>query len=438
MSIETTRRAFLATALAVGGVTSRPFHGEAAVGQTSVRPRAVKQGPDALAIALLDVHWQLLKPLAAQFTEISGIEIAATALDYDDLYGQISLALTQRASTFDVVFLVDPWIPQFASFLAPIELPSSLVDAMAPVAIDLSRFPEASRSCAMPWLGEIQCFALRADWLASVGQQPPESWDEVVQTAAAVAAGIDPESDLAAFGTRTQMGHDLVESFLPILRGYGKAVVDPETSVPQLDTPPALAAMQTFLELVGYGPIESAATGEPTNAERFAAGKLSMMANFWSSDLLAARAGDASSDAGPIVCGLQPSQPGVLRQSMTGFWFAGLPVGSVQPEPARAFVDWLASESVQRMLPGAALPPIRLDVLNDEELGATYPDLPEMGTMLERAMPRPRSPFYPQLVQLLATELQKAVSGDVSGADALKNANLAIRQFLVREGVITS
>lgn len=438
MSIETTRRALLATALAWGGVVSRRLESKAAAGQRPIRPRAGQQDSNPLAIALLDDHWQALEPLAKQFTETSGIEIMATALNYDDLYGQVSLALTQRASTFDTVFLVDPWIPQFASFLAPIELSPSLVDAPAPVAIDLSRYPEAGRTCAMPWLGEIQFFVLRTDWLANAGQPPPENWDETVEATTAVAAGIDPENQLAAFGSRTRTGHDLVESFLPILRGYGKDLIDPNTSVPQLDTEPALAAMKTFLALVGYGPIESVATGEPSNAERFIAGQISMMANFWSSDLLAASAIDASADAGPIASKLQPSQPGLPRQAMTGIWLAGIPVGSVQPELARAFVDWVVSEPIQRLLPGVGLPPVRLDVLNDRELVTNFPELATVSAMLERATPRPRSPFYPQLEQLLATELQNALSGNVSGSDALRNANVAIRQFLVREGVIAS
>ncbi len=98
MSIETTRRALLATALAWGGVTSRRLESKAAAGQRPIRPRAGQQDSNPLAIALLDDHWQALEPLAKQFTETSGIEITATALNYDDLYGQVSLALTQRAS----------------------------------------------------------------------------------------------------------------------------------------------------------------------------------------------------------------------------------------------------------------------------------------------------------------------------------------------------
>jgi len=438
MSIETTRRAFLATALAIGGVALGPRESGASAGRPMPRSRAGKQNADTLAIALLDVHWQALEPLTKQFTETSGLEIVATPLGYDDLYGQISLALTQRASTFDVVFLADPWIPQFASFLSPIELPTALRSTLAPVAIDISRYPDASPSCAIPWLGDTQFFAIRSDWLHRANRQPPQSWDETVGTAAAVAEGIDPESDLAAFGSRTRTGHDLVQSFLPILRGYGKGLVDPETSVPQLGTPPALAAMETFLLLAGYGPAESAAKGEPTNAERFAAGQVSMMANYWSSDLLAAHASDATATAGPISSDLQPSQPGVSRQAITGIWLAGIPVGSLRPAAGRAFADWLVSEATQRSLPAVRLPPVRLDVLNDQRILVDYPELAVVRMFLERATPRPRSPFYQQLAQLLATELQKAVSGDVSGADALKNANVAIRQFLVREGVIAS
>jgi ABC-type glycerol-3-phosphate transport system substrate-binding protein len=58
--------------------------------------------------------------------------------------------------------------------------------------------------------------------------------------------------------------------------------------------------------------------------------------------------------------------------------------------------------------------------------------------MLGAATPRSRSPFYPQLEQLVGAELQRAVSGDETGDVAMKNANVALREFLVREGVLTA
>lgn len=389
-----------------------------------------------LAIALLDDHWKLLQPLVEAYGERAGVEFDATPLSYEDLYIQLSLILTQRADTYDVVFLPDPWVPQFASFLTALDVPPDSLEAFVPVASAVSRFPEDARPVALPVIGEAQFFVARADWLEQEEQTAPETWDETVEAASTIAAQLDPDEERAAFGMRTLASRQLAESFIPILRGYGKALIDLDTSIPQLDTPEALEAMDTFLVLAGLSPAESAAVGDPSNAERFELGDICMMSNFWSSELLSTRSATVEGEPGAITSTLQPAQGSIPRKTMTGIWLAGIPVGSLFPDAARAFLDWLISDDLQRQLPALALPPVRTDVFSDADLVGMFPDLPTIGEMLSVAVPRPRSPFYPQLEQLLGNEIGKALSGDASGADAMKNANIAIREFLVREGVL--
>ena len=389
-----------------------------------------------LAVAMLDRHWEAIEDLVDAYTSDAGIELKVTPLGYDELYTQLSLALTQRASTFDVVLMADPWIPQLASFLNPLEVTSDEADAFVPTSFELGRYPAESQACALPWLGETQFFVLRPEWLDSASQTPPETWDETVECATAIAGQLEPDGELAAYGIRSLDDHQVVESFLPVLRGYGKDLIDGETSVPQLDTDEALAATQAFLELAALSPGESAAVDAQDNAERFGAGQIALMANFWSSDLLTART--ASSEAGPLASTLQPAQSEADHQAMTGVWMAGIPSGSLLPDDARAFLGWLTGLDLQMQLPELSLPPVRTDVLQDAVLTEQFPDLPVLLDMLERATSRPRSPFYPQLEQLVAAELQRALAGEQSGDEAMKNANVALRQFLVREGVLTA
>ncbi len=436
-----TRRSILSAAVALAGplpfIASVDAAGDR---QDSRRPVSMQSAPE-LSIAVLATHWTALQPLVEAYEESTGIDVDATPLGYDDLYTQTSLALTQRAQTFDVVFLHESWIPQFATFLQPLDVPPN-AGAIAPVAMGLAQYPEDARPCALPWLGETQFFALRPDWLRESELPVPERWDTTVEVASTMAAHLQNDGELAAFGLRTRTGHELVESFLPILRGYGASIIDAETSVPQLDTPPALAAIETFLTLAGLSPIESKATGDLTNPERFAVGRIGMMANYWSSDLLGAsndlKPTRVASDelAAELETALQPAQPGIERQVMTGIWLAGIPAGALQREYAGSFLQWLVSLECQQHLPAAGFPPVRMDVLDSAETVEIFPKVDTARRMLERATPRVRSPFFPQLEQLLASELFDALGGNTTGSEALRNANLAIREFLVREGVL--
>jgi multiple sugar transport system substrate-binding protein len=389
-----------------------------------------------LTLSLLDAQWEAIEESVEAYAEERGIEIDAKPFAYDELYSELSIALTQQAPTFDVVSLEDPWIPQFASFLVPLEANSELTEAFVPVCESLSHFPADAGACAVPWIGDVQFFGMRSEWLVRAEAALPETWDETVATASEIAAGLQPESDRSAFALSTLTGNDLVRSFLPILQGYGKTLIDEQTSVPQLDTPEALAAIEVFGALAELIPLESSAAGELTNAQRFESGDVAMMSNFWSSNLLESLQVKQTGEAGPIDSVAQPAQPGIPRQTMTGVWLLGIPLGSAVPDEAWMFLQWLAGFETQRRLPERALPPVRVDVYLDEGLGETVPVLPQLLELLESATPRPRSPFYPQLEQLIGGELGLVLSGEKSGAHALKDANVAIREYLVREGVL--
>ncbi len=419
-------------AIALRGISDNLFPG------SDRQRRVAAQDDTPLNVAMLDVHAKRLEPLLRSYSESMGFDIDVTPLAYGDLYKQLSLALTQRSAAFDVVSIDDPWIPQFASFLRPVDLSSELRDVMVPIAGALSRFPEDALPCGLPWIGDSQFLVTRPVWLKQDGLQDPESWDETIATASAIATTLDPDAGLAGYAISTLGPHQLVDSFLPILRGYGKDLIDPVTSVPQLDTAAALQAVAVFQQLAALSPSESSATGEPSNIERFQAGSVAMMSNFWASGLLMAGEVEATRNSGPIACAMQPAPQQGERRSMTGVWIAAIPAGSEQPERARVFLDWLVSPETQRAMVEVLLPPVVAPVYADDALIDWHPHLPQLLDLLAASTPRPRSPYYAQLELLLASELRRMLAGEQTGEVAVGNANLAMREFLVREGVLVS
>ena len=400
--------------------------------------RVVAQDDTPLSVALLDSHAERMKPLIDEYASQIGIEIEITPLAYGELYSQLSLALTQRSPAFDVVSLDDPWIPQFASFLTAIDSDNHLSDDVVPVANAVSRYPEDAMPCGLPWLGDSQFLVTRPAWLERTALEPPVTWSETTDTAAVLADQLPVDDELAAFAISTLNPHQIVDSFLPILRGCGKELIDPETSVPQLDTPEALEAVGYFQQLAALSPLESSATGEPSNMQRFDAGEIAMMSNFWASGLLASVGVQSTQKAGPIACDLQPAQAGIERRSMTGVWIAGIPIGSERPGEALDFIEWLVSTSTQRAMVELTLPPVLAPVYADDALIDAQPHLPQLLDLLAGSQPRPRSPYYPQLELLLATGLASLLDGQKTCEDAVRDANIAMREFLAREGVSES
>ncbi len=111
-------------------------------------------------------------------------------------------------------------------------------------------------------------------------------------------------------------------------------------------------------------------------------------------------------------------------------------MGSERLEQANAFLDWLLSPATQRALVEVALPPVLASIYDDVELSAADPQLPQLLPLLAHSTPRARSPYYIQLELLLASELEAMLDGAQSGEDAVRNANIAMREFLAREGVL--
>src|SRR5207248_2175338 len=97
-----------------------------------------------------------------------------------------------------------------------------------------------------PWLGNVQVFAWRNDLISA----RPNTWDEVVSTAQQVASGT---SGVYGYAIRGAAGNPATTSFLPITRGFGRDVLAGDFQ-PQLNTPEALAALQTALKLRDLAP----------------------------------------------------------------------------------------------------------------------------------------------------------------------------------------
>jgi multiple sugar transport system substrate-binding protein len=401
------------------------------------RPAAAQdEGP--LVIALLDTHAEQMKSMIDEYAASAEFGLEVTALEYGELYSQLSLALTQQSPDFDVVSLDDAWIPQFATFLTTIDAVSLSPDEIVPVVADLARFPLEAAPCGVPWLGDAQFFVTRPDWLDEGGFASPETWEATTNVAETLASTLSPEEELSSFAMSTLSLHDLVDSFLPILRGCGVDLIDAETSVPQLDTFEALTAIAYFQQLATISPVESSATGASTNIEQFERGYVAMMSNFWSSSVLATPFVEEPRFAGPMECSAQPSEGNHPRRSMTGSWIAGIPVGSLRAKQARDFVEWLISPEIQRAMVDIALPPVLAPIYADDGAIDAQPHLPQLLDLLATSTPRPRSPYYPQLELLLGTELQRMLDGEQSPEDTIRNANIAMREFLSREGVLVA
>jgi len=74
--------------------------------------------------------------------------------------------------------------------------------------------------------------------------------------------------------------------------------------------------------------------------------------------------------------------------------------------------------------------PVRSDIYDDPAVKKALPFAAELKTGVEQAKARPVSPVYPQISQAIYKNVNAALSGQKSPADAMKQAQADIEKAL--------
>ena len=439
------RRQILKTSAIVGaGVAATKVTTAAASPSFRERFSARYQDGGEITFALTTQDQQAVQPLLDEYTQTTGTKVNTAVDSYANLYTNLNVTLTQATGAYDVVSLDDPWIPQFAGGEFLMNL-SELMQAageepdpdFVPELLALGEFPAGSGLRGVPWVGNVQVFTWRTDVLEELGASVPATWDDVLALATQITEAKGAEG-LYGIGLRGQAGNPAATSFLPVLRGFGKDLLDPETSEPQLATPEAMAAIAMQLSLKDQTPPGVENVGHPENGANLAAGTIAMSGDIWPDQLLVAFDPAKSKVVGMIEVGPEPAQTGVQPANMTGNWLLSIPEGAKNVEGAWEFIKWFtAPEQQKRLILDNNIPATRTSVLEDEEAVAKLPFLPGMLAAARNALPRPRTPLYGAMEEIYGRYVAEAIAGQTSGEDAMTNANTEIRELLVREGVLS-
>jgi multiple sugar transport system substrate-binding protein len=377
------------------------------------------------------------RKVSADYTAKTGTQVDVLELPYDQTFQKLQIALSQKTDAYDLASLDDPWMPQFAGgkFLVVLDelfqktgtQPSK---DFQPQLYALGDYPPGSGQRALPFLGNVQVFAWRNDLI----ENRPNTWDEVITTAQSVQAA---NSGIYGYAIRGAAGNPATTSFLPITRGYGKDVLSP-TFEPQLDTPEALAALQTALALRDTAPPGAENTQHADVGRFMYTGVTAQSGDIWPDQLLNMFDPALSSVVGLISIGPEPSQAGVKPANMTGTWSLGIPNGSKNIDRAFDFLVWFTSPAQQkRLLMEFDIPPTLVPLFNDPEAVAKFPFLPGLLDAAANAVPRPRTAYYSGVEDIIGRYLSEAIAGQLDPQSALQQANSDVRDFLVRNGALS-
>ncbi|OPY65408.1 MAG: putative ABC transporter-binding protein precursor [Syntrophorhabdaceae bacterium PtaU1.Bin034] len=329
---------------------------------------------------------------------------------------------------FDVLSLDVIWVPEFAraGWLMDLThlLPESGKRDFFPGLMEAATFK--GEVYAIPWYIDAGVLFYRTDLLAKHGIAVPRSWGDLASAAQYIASR---ERGIHGFVWQGKQYEGLVCNMLEYLWSNGGSVL--HNGKPVIDSQAnrqALAFTRNLIVTRASPSLVTTAT-EETTREIFGSGRAVFMRNWPYAWNIFQREG--SPVRGRVAVTELPSFPGHSPAPALGGWQLGINRHSRNREAAARLVKFLTSVRVQKELAlNVGYQPVRRSLYEDAEFKEKLPFVAGLYTVFTEARPRPVTPYYMMITQVLQSEFSATISGIRTPEAALASADRQIRHVL--------
>lgn len=340
--------------------------------------------------------------------------------------------LEGRSSDFDVLSMDVIWVPEFARAGWLRDLSNMLSekdkDDFFPGPMQAVTYKD--RVYAIPWYIDAGVLYYRKDLLEKYGFTPPQTWQELVKIAQFI---ISREDGLYGFIWQGKQYEGLVCNALEYLWSNEGDVLKDGKAV--IDSPENIYALSFMRDLIAKykitPPLVTTAIEEPTR-HIFGSGKAVFMRNWPYAWNIFEKEG--SPVRGKVGVAPLPSFRKGISASTLGGWQLGINRYSKHPDAAERFVKFLSTEEAQKTLSiTIGYKPSRKSLYKDRDLIKEQPFIAGLYEIFLNARPRPVSPYYMMMSQVLQPEFSAAISGIKTPEESLKSAQRQIEHILKAE-----
>jgi multiple sugar transport system substrate-binding protein len=338
--------------------------------------------------------------------------------------------LNGRATEPDVLQLDIVWTAEFAAagWVLPLDRFQPDVGDFFPAAIEADRW--RGSLYALPWFVDVGLLYWRTDLVGA----RPRSLLELTQAARrAIDSGAVP------FGLVTQAARyeGLTAVFVEVLGAFGGRILDDRGRV-TVDDPEAVRALTFMRESIDAGIVPaSALTWQEEQARlAFQNGQSAFMRN-WPYAFSRLQDHEQSRVAGRFQAAVLPGPTPDRAAGTLGGAQLAINAHTADPALAWALVEFLtAPEQMLERARVAAQFPARRSLYGTAALAEALPIPTDViREALAAATSRPVTPVYSELSEILQVRLHRALSGQQTPADALRDAAREIRAMLTRTGL---
>jgi ABC-type glycerol-3-phosphate transport system substrate-binding protein len=400
-------------------------------GGTSLPGPAVVTFP----ISALGAEGQVLvRQLSRFMKENPGIKVVQRVTpDAADQKHQLYVQwLNAGASDPDILQLDVIWTPEFAAAGWILPLDRFLPDTAAffPSTIAANRWRDSLY--ALPWFIDVGMLYWRTDLM----REPPATFDDLVRQARRAQQKGGPRHGFVWQGARYE---GLITTFLEYLGAYGGHILEGGRVV--VNSEAGLRALTEMLDEIyrdGVVPTTVLTWHEEETRFAFQNGEAAFMRN-WPYAYPLMQDSSQSRVAGKFLVAPMPAAPGGSHTAAIGGGQLAINRRSEHPEAAWAVVDYLTRpEQMRERAAVVGQFPTRSGLYDDPDLASGLAIPPAtIKQIIEFAVPRPVTPVYTQLSEILQIHLHRALTRQTEPAVALARAQAEMQRLLNRVGLGT-
>jgi multiple sugar transport system substrate-binding protein len=382
-----------------------------------------------------------LKKVAPLYTQKTGINVEIVEFPYDQLFEKLVTTFQANASSYDLVMMDDPWMPKFGTggWLTPLDSSFGFKrDTDIPLIVyDVGTWPpprglippaakgKPQHLLGITIVGNVEMFMYRKDM-----SDAPASWDDVLANAKKF-----NKPGFVGYVVRGKATNPVVADFLPILWSFGGGVFDQSWN-PTIDSYDSLKAVNFLVNDLKPVREQGAENIDAADRSRLMAIGQAYQSTVWPGEITdIVESKSVSQVTGKVGYAPIPPGPGGKGFGMMGNWLLGVPKASKNGQAAADFITWLTSQDTQRTYVSNGGIPTRLSLLNDATLNQQNPYFAALGKSLQAGPNwRPRTDQWNAVETILGTNLNAALSGQMTGEQAAQKSATQIRDVMKQAG----
>lgn len=386
-----------------------------------------------------------IQELLPEFEEATGIDVNLEVVNYAEMHTKLVPQLVSNSGSYSAIVVDFYWVGEFfkAGWMQPLDDRISAdgfdTSVYVPAMMDLVGQVEGT-TYMLPFYNYAMGLLYRTDLLEDEANKTaymdafgtelkkPETWDEYLQQVKFFTK--DGSYGVVNQGLRPD---PIAMEWSNYLFAKGGEFIDDGWHA-TFNSPEGVAALEDYItNLNDYGPVGAASFSFDEAFNVFSQGQAYSYITY---NFFRAAVDDASGSAivgkGEImgVPGQTPEEGG----SLNGAWGWAIPKSSPNPDAAWEFLKWVESSEIAKkraLLGGSAT---RLDVFDDAEVIAKYPQTTALKELLLGSHNFPTFTYTPQFVEVLGRELSLAVSGEKSAQEALDAAAAEFDELAIKDG----